>query len=54
MNIGKVIIFVHPLAMTDHAINPNVSVDCVIFGFNNQDLEVLLIERSAGNTEKVD
>lgn len=32
-----------------HTINPNVSVDCVIFGFNDINLEVLLIERSPGN-----
>lgn len=51
----KVTIFVNPIfAMPQQAINPNVSVDCVIFSFNNQELEVLLIERSAGNTDKVD
>lgn len=41
-------------AMPQHAINPNVSVDSVIFSFNNQELEVLLIERSAGNNDKAD
>ncbi len=40
--------------MFPHSVNPNVSVDCVIFSFNNHELEVLLIERSAGNTDKVD
>lgn len=52
---SKITIFVNPYkAMLKHAVNPNVSVDCVIFGFNNSELEVLLIERSAGNTDKVD
>ena len=27
-------------------LNPHVSVDCVIFGFDEQELKVLLIERS--------
>lgn len=31
-------------------INPNVSVDCVIFSFDGNDLEVLLIERMAEGT----
>lgn len=31
-----------------HTINPNVSVDCVIFGFSMGNLEVLLIERTPG------
>jgi 8-oxo-dGTP diphosphatase len=31
-------------------INPNVSVDCVIFSFDGSDLEVLLIERMAAGT----
>jgi 8-oxo-dGTP diphosphatase len=30
-------------------LNPNVSVDCVIFGFDNTDLKVLLIERFPGD-----
>lgn len=34
--------------MYSHIINPNVSVDCVIFGFSDNNLEVLLIDRSAG------
>jgi 8-oxo-dGTP diphosphatase len=33
----------------NHTVNPHVSVDCVIFGFDNERLNVLLIERSAGN-----
>jgi 8-oxo-dGTP diphosphatase len=37
--------------MTLHQINPNVSVDCVIFSFDQSALEVLLIERQAGNSE---
>ncbi len=31
--------------MTHSVINPNVSVDCVVFGFDNQSLKVLLIEQ---------
>ena len=34
--------------MTEPRINPNVSVDCVIFSFEDDGLEVLLIERNAG------
>jgi len=30
-------------------LNPNVSVDCVIFGFDNTELKVLLIERFPGD-----
>jgi 8-oxo-dGTP diphosphatase len=30
---------------TEASLNPHVSVDCVVFGFNNQKLKVLLIER---------
>jgi 8-oxo-dGTP diphosphatase len=37
--------------MNQHIINPNVSVDCVIFGFSDNNLEVLLIERSPGNDD---
>ncbi|MCB9233057.1 MAG: NUDIX domain-containing protein [Bacteroidia bacterium] len=33
-------------AHTSH-VNPNVSVDCVIFGFDSEDLKVLLIERGS-------
>jgi 8-oxo-dGTP diphosphatase len=33
-------------------INPNVSVDCVIFGFDGADLKVLLIERKANPNDK--
>jgi 8-oxo-dGTP diphosphatase len=40
--------------MTNHAINPNISVDCVIFGFGDNNLEVLLIERSPKTTEHED
>ncbi len=29
-------------------LNPHVSVDCVIFGFDGQELNVLLIEREEG------
>ena len=39
--------------ITDHSaglkLNPNVSVDCVIFGFDKSDLKVLLIERFPGD-----
>lgn len=38
--------------MLQHAITPNVSVDCVIFGFGDNNLEVLLIERSPKMTEE--
>lgn len=31
--------------MSHFLLNPNVSVDCVIFGFDGQDLNVLLIDR---------
>ena len=34
--------------MNQPQINPNVSVDCAIFSFDGSDLEVLLIERMAG------
>ncbi len=34
-------------------INPNVSVDCVVFGFDNEKLNVLLIEQKMANKEKV-
>lgn len=37
--------------MTQHKINPNVSVDCVIFSFENSGLEVLLIERKPGKVK---
>lgn len=33
-------------------LNPHVSVDCVIFGFDFQDLNVLLIEREEGYIEE--
>lgn len=33
-------------------INPNVSVDCVLFGFDNEKLNVLLIEQKLSNREK--
>lgn len=33
--------------MKNSAINPNISVDCVVFGFDNQSLKVLLIEQKA-------
>lgn len=36
--------------MNQPQINPNVSVDCAIFSFDGNDLEVLLIERMAGET----
>jgi len=36
--------------MNQPQINPNVSVDCAIFSFDGSDLEVLLIERIAGET----
>ena len=36
--------------MNQPQINPNVSVDCAIFSFDGSDLEVLLIERMAGET----
>jgi 8-oxo-dGTP diphosphatase len=34
-------------------VNPNVSVDCVVFGFDNEKLNVLLIEQKMANKEKV-
>lgn len=36
--------------MSEPQINPNVSVDCAIFSFDGSELEVLLIERMAGET----
>src|SRR5512145_3229413 len=33
----------------EHAIIPNLSVDCVIFGFDSQALNVLLVERTLVN-----
>lgn len=36
--------------MNEPQINPNVSVDCAIFSFDGSELEVLLIERMAGET----
>lgn len=36
--------------MNQPQINPNVSVDCAIFSFDGSELEVLLIERMAGET----
>jgi len=33
-------------------VNPNVSIDCVIFGFEDNDLKVLLIEREQPKTAK--
>lgn len=40
--------------MTDQQknINPNVSVDCVVFGFDNEKLNVLLIEQKLDEREK--
>ena len=40
-----------PKTASSHStkINPYVSVDCVIFGFDNTDLKVLLIERNPKN-----
>lgn len=40
--------------MTENKVNPNVSVDCAIFSFDGNDLEVLLIERMAGDTHMED
>lgn len=37
---------------TELKLNPHVSVDCVIFGFDNKDLKVLLIERFPGNKDQ--
>lgn len=34
-------------------VNPNVSVDCVVFGFDNEKLNVLLIEQKMANKDKV-
>lgn len=31
--------------MTDSRLNPNISIDCVIFGYTEDDLSVLLVER---------
>lgn len=39
--------------MTTKNVNPNVSVDCVVFGFDNERLKVLLIEQKLSNKEKV-
>ena len=33
--------------------NPNISVDCVVFGFDQDELKVLLIEQTRGPKEKV-
>jgi 8-oxo-dGTP diphosphatase len=38
--------------MKHRDLNPHVSVDCVIFGFDNVDLNVLLIEREEGYIEE--
>ena len=38
--------------MKNRDLNPHVSVDCVIFGFDNIDLNVLLIEREQGYIEE--
>lgn len=40
--------------MTDQQknINPNVSVDCVVFGFDNEKLNVLLIEQKLDEVDK--
>ena len=38
--------------MKGRDLNPHVSVDCVIFGFDNVDLNVLLIEREEGYIEE--
>ena len=34
-----------------HQLNPHVSVDCVIFGFDEGELKVLLIERDVANPQ---
>lgn len=34
-------------------VNPNVSVDCAVFGFDNERLNVLLIEQKMSDKEKV-
>lgn len=39
--------------MTIKNVNPNVSVDCVVFGFDNERLKVLLVEQKLPNKEKV-
>jgi 8-oxo-dGTP diphosphatase len=33
-------------------VNPNVSVDCVVFGFDNEKLNILLVEQKLPNREK--
>ncbi|MGD1848505.1 MAG: NUDIX domain-containing protein [Salibacteraceae bacterium] len=35
--------------MTNKNLNPNVSVDCAVFGFHEEQLKVLLIEQKAGD-----
>jgi 8-oxo-dGTP diphosphatase len=40
-------------AMAILNLNPNVSVDCVVFGFDNEQLNVLLIEQKMQNRNKV-
>jgi len=35
------------------AIIPNLSVDCVIFGFDSKDLNVLLVERTLSDKDKI-
>jgi 8-oxo-dGTP diphosphatase len=35
----------------NHQLNPHVSVDCVIFGFDEGELKVLLIERDVANPQ---
>ena len=39
------------IKIKDTSITPNVSVDCVIFGFDFSELKVLLIEREEGDFE---
>ncbi len=36
----------------DNRYNPHISVDCAIFGFDNDDLKILLIKRDAGDNGK--
>jgi 8-oxo-dGTP diphosphatase len=41
----KIFLISHMSLNKNHQINPKISTDCVIFGFDNEGLQVLLIER---------
>ncbi len=41
------------MSETTQSVNPNVSVDCAVFGFDNEKLNVLLLEQKMSDKEKV-